>query len=151
MRRKLILWTRTLLPWSMPVPLIQAYNILLLSMSLRTMWQAADLSSATYKHVALVTCASLISRTCVWGRELGGKDRRERARGRARESSFLFQLPEPNSGTCQAANTHSKYKKHNLWDQAGFRTSIQHYNIYQIVMPGLLQWFHLLAREQYGA
>lgn len=65
--------TRTLLPWSVLVPLIQAYNILLLSMFLRTMWKEADLSSAMYKHVALVRSTSLISCTCVWGCELGGK------------------------------------------------------------------------------
>lgn len=145
--KKADLMTRTLLPRSMLVPQIQAYNILLLSTFLRTMWWAA--SSAMYKHVALVTCTSLISCTCIRG-DVRGKDRREQACGKARESSS-FQLPALNFRTCQAANTQSKYKKRDLWDQATFRSSIQHHSINQIVMPGLLQWFHLLATEQYGA
>ena len=120
--KKADLVTRALLPQSMSVPLTQAYNILLLSVFLRTVWWAADLSSAMYQHVALVTHTSPISCTCVWGCELGGKDGRV-ACGRARESSFSLQLSDSNSRTCQAANTHSKHKKHNLWDQAGFRSS----------------------------
>lgn len=140
--KKADLVIRTLLWRSMPVPPIQAYNILLFSVFLRTMWRAADLSSVMYKHVALATCTSLISFMCGLGCELGGKDGREQVCGSARESSFSFQLPESNS------RTHSKYKKHDLWGQAGFRSSTQHYSIYQIVMPGLLQWFYLLGKEK---
>lgn len=49
--------------------LTQAYNILLLSMFLRTVWWAADLSPASYKHIALMfmKCPSLISCTYLCG------------------------------------------------------------------------------------
>lgn len=82
--------TRTLFPRSMPVPLIQAYNISLLNMFLKTMWEEADLSSVMYKHVALVTSTSLISCTCVWGCELGGKGQEKLSVWESKRKTFLI-------------------------------------------------------------